>query len=251
MAPQAAQLRQVFLERGEQVINDHVALRTLNLKPIDLATLEPHILAMGYQPLAPYEFPEKKLRAWGYVPPDEALPRIFLSELDCSALSKQVQAILYHLCTQVEAARVQEINVFWAGRLWAPISWTDYQTLLNESEYAAWVAALGLRPNHFTISVNHLQQTPTLENVLEVVEAQGLQLNQSGGRIKGSPTVLLEQASTLADRMPVMFAGGEVHEIPTCYYEFARRYPDVDGKLYQGFVAASADRIFESTNVNH
>lgn len=250
MAPQAAQLRRVFCDRGEQVVNDHVALRTFNLEPIHLAALEPHILALGYRRFAPYEFPEKKLRAWGYIPPDGSLPRIFFSELECSALSATVQQILHQLCAQIEPRRVREINIFWAGRLWAPISWADYQTLLNESEYAAWVAALGLRPNHFTISVNHLTQTPTLASVLEVVEAQGIPLNNSGGRIKGSPSVLLEQASTLAEHMPIQFADGEVHEIPTCYYEFARRYPTFEGKLYQGFVAASADRIFESTNVN-
>ena len=51
-----------------------------------------------------------------------------------------------------------------------------------------------------------------------------------------------------ADRMPVEFANGVVEEIPTCYYEFALRYPDAEGKPYQGFVAASADKIFESTN---
>jgi hypothetical protein len=37
-------------------------------------------------------------------------------------------------------------------------------------------------------------------------------------------------------------------EIPGCYYEFAKRYPDADGKLYSGFIAKSADKIFESTD---
>ena len=36
--------------------------------------------------------------------------------------------------------------------------------------------------------------------------------------------------------------------IPCCYYEFARRYPLPNGNLFQGFVAKSADKIFESTN---
>ena len=38
-----------------------------------------------------------------------------------------------------------------------------------------------------------------------------------------------------------------MEEIPSCYYEFALRYPK-DGELFQGFVAASADKIFESTH---
>ena len=64
--------------------------------------------------------------------------------------------------------------------------------------------------------------------------------------------MLLEQSSTIADRVPWRFADGSVREIPSCYYEFALRHPDPDtGELYQGFVAASADRIFESTDTRH
>ena len=46
----------------------------------------------------------------------------------------------------------------------------------------------------------------------------------------------------------VRFNQGEF-EIPNSYYEFAKRYPSEEGKLFQGFVAASADKIFESTDV--
>jgi len=38
------------------------------------------------------------------------------------------------------------------------------------------------------------------------------------------------------------------HTIPGCFYEFAKRYPQSNGSLYQGFIAASADKIFESTD---
>jgi hypothetical protein len=59
--------------------------------------------------------------------------------------------------------------------------------------------------------------------------------------------VFLEQSSTLANNIEVKFDDG-VLTIPACYYEFARRYPLKTGELYQGFVAASADKIFESTS---
>ncbi len=58
---------------------------------------------------------------------------------------------------------------------------------------------------------------------------------------------LLEQSSTMANTVTVELSDGPL-EVPGCYYEFARRYPDADGVLYEGFIAASADRIFESTN---
>jgi hypothetical protein len=76
---------------------------------------------------------------------------------------------------------------------------------------------------------------------------QGLRMNAAGGLIKGSPAELLEQSSTLADEVDVDFADGTAR-IPSCYYELARRHPDASGRLFQGFIARSADRLFESTN---
>jgi len=51
----------------------------------------------------------------------------------------------------------------------------------------------------------------------------------------------------MADKAEVAFSDG-VRAIPSCFYEFALRYPQADGVLYPGFVEASADKIFESTN---
>jgi Domain of unknown function (DUF1338) len=248
MTPQAARIKAAFEGRGERVVNDHVAFRTLALEPIRLAALEPHLLAIGYEPYEPYDFKEKKLSAYGYLHPDPERPRVFLSELRVHELSAASARILEGLAAQVDPARVADPSVLWAGQLWEPVSWSDYQTLQDESEYAAWVASIGIRPNHFTIGINFLQHTTDVEGVLQVVEGLGYKVNSSGGRVKGTPAELLEQGSTLADKMPITFAGGEVHDVPTCYYEFAKRYPTESGQLYPGFIAASADKIFESTN---
>ncbi|NDV62962.1 DUF1338 domain-containing protein [Puniceicoccales bacterium CK1056] len=248
MAPRAAKIKQLFEEQGETVLNDHVAFRTFGLDPIGLKTLEKPILALGYERFAPYRFEAKKLNAMGYLHPKPEYPRIFLSELEVEALSPKAQSIIQALVGQIDATVVENDDILWAGPLWSPVAYTDYEQLLEESEYAAWVAALGLHANHFTIAVNHLEKTPSLEAVLDFVESAGYAINESGGRVKGSPDVLLEQGSTLADRMEVNFADGIKRSIPTCYYEFARRYKGPDGALYNGFVAASADKIFESTN---
>jgi hypothetical protein len=248
MAPKAAMIKDLFEKQGETVMNDHVAFRTYGMSPIGLITLEKPILALGYKQFAPYRFESKKLNAVGYLHPKAEYPRIFLSELEVEALSEDAQSIIRRLVDQIDPSVVNNDDILWSGPLWSPVSQKDYQTLLKESEYAAWVAALGIRPNHFTIAVNHLKKTPSMEQVLDFVEAQGYAINESGGRVKGSPDVLLEQGSTMADKMEVEFADGIKQRIPTCYYEFARRYPTPDGTLYNGFVAASADKIFESTN---
>ena len=51
----------------------------------------------------------------------------------------------------------------------------------------------------------------------------------------------------MADQTVVRFADGAEGQVPTCYYEFAKRYRDRNGVLFQGFVPTSADRLFEST----
>jgi len=248
LAPSALKIHRQLEESGEQVKNDHVAFRTFNLHPVSLEDLEPFILSMGYARFEPYEFPEKMLRAWSYLPPTADLPRIFFSELVCEKLSPAVRNLIDGLTGQIEPGLIRSPEVFYSGILWDRISLADYETLLNESEYAAWVASIGLRANHFTVAVQELRRYNTLPSIIKFVQDMNITVSEQGGAIKGGPDECLEQASTMADRMPIDFADGKTKLIPTCYYEFARRYPQIDGTLYQGFVAASANKIFESTN---
>jgi len=251
MTPQAEAIANALKSRGEQVLNDHVAFRTFNIGPIRLQDLEPYILDMGYTRYEPYKFPAKKLDAYGYIPPSADLPRIFLSELRVEELSDKAQAIVRRLVDQIDPSAIQDASVFWRGPLWEVPSYEEYQELADESEYAAWLSVIGLRCNHFTINVNALNQINGIEEMNALVEELGFKVNESGGRVKGSPAVLLEQGSTKASVMPFTFKGGEVHDVSTCYYEFAKRYHDDEGNLYQGFVAASADKIFESTDMRN
>jgi hypothetical protein len=109
------------------------------------------------------------------------------------------------------------------------------------------VAAFGFRPNHFTVLVNRLRTFQGLEALNAFLKENNYSLNSAGGEIKGTPGERLEQSSTVAEAVKVAFADGEL-SVPSVYYEFARRYPLPDGRLYQGFIAKSADKIFESTD---
>lgn len=245
IAPQAAAIRELLLSRGETVDNDHVAFRTFDLSPVGIEALEPLITALGYRLLDEYAFSDKHLRARAYT--CAGSPRIFLSELLTSELSAWAREQVSKLVEQVPSDFVQGPEVFWAGRPWAPLAYVDYQRLSDESEYAGWLAALGFHANHFTVSINALRELTDVQSVLRFVEEAGYRVNEAGGRVKGSAAVLLEQGSTLADRVAVPFRDGP-EVVPTCYYEFALRHLDQDGRLYEGFVPKSADRIFESTH---
>jgi hypothetical protein len=119
--------------------------------------------------------------------------------------------------------------------------------LREESEYAAWFYVFGFRANHFTVSVNALKKYDTILKVNQLLKENGFLLNSSGGEVKGTMNDYLQQSSTMADIIPVDFEEGTFN-IPSCYYEFAQRYTLPNGKLFSGFVAQSADKIFESTD---
>ena len=247
ITPQAERIHALFSAYGP-VRNDHVAFRTLRYGPYGISELEPRLLSLGYVRDQNYHFPEKKLEAWSYTHRDAEQPLIFLSELLLDQLPANARDALLAAVHTGEEALPPGAEAFMAGRCWAPPPFDVYQALAKESEYAAWLLAWGFRANHFTVSINHLPRFASLQEVTEFLINEGFVLNTSGGVIKGSPDVLLEQASTLADIYTAEFANGERHGIPSCYYEFALRYPDKAGNLYQGFVAASADKIFESTH---
>ena len=127
------------------------------------------------------------------------------------------------------------------------ISWDDYRQARAESDYAAWLCVMGFCAHHFAVYVNRLETNDCLDEVIELIQSLGIPLDESGGLIKGNALVGLQQASTLPDRLEVAFADGTIHSVDTCFYEFALRYPDERGNLYQGFAAGSADDIPELT----
>ncbi len=230
----------------DDVINDHIALRTFNHEKIGLEKLAAHFLAIGYKECGEYHFEAKKLYAKHYEHPDTTQPKVFISELLVEKCSEELQTIVNDMVANIDADAVSADDFLYSGPHWQ-VSSDTYKKLLSESEYAAWMSAWGYRANHFTVSINELAKFDNIEDVNHALKEAGFALNTSGGEIKGSPEVLLEQSSTLADDYAVEFSNGTM-SVPSCFYEFALRYNKPDGKLYTGFVAASADKIFESTN---
>lgn len=244
--PQAERIHRLLAERGEHVQNDHVALRTFGLPGIGMDVIARPFEALGWQPREHYTFPDKKLFARYWQHPDRALPKVFISELRVYELSASSSQIIESLVSELPDGFAERADVPYAGRPWR-VRKAEYDSLLAESEYAAWVAAFGFRVNHFTVSVNALSTFPDLLSLNAFLVDHGFTLNESGGAIKGTPADLLEQSSTRADSIAVKFSDAEAR-IPSCYYEFARRYAGPDGQLFEGFVPTSADKIFESTD---
>ena len=248
ITPQALAIQHLFTSEGEVLVNDHIAFRTFADCEISINFLEKEIFALGYEYLDSYHFAKKKLAARCYVHP-ESPTKIFISELLWQELSQTAQRILENIIAQANSsAAAPSGSRLSCGRLWDLPSYADYLTLLNESEYAAWLSVWGIRANHFTLFVNYFRKYPQLAQVVALLQKHGYRLNMAGGVIKGSPKQLLIQAATMADKQSVDFKDAGKQQISSCYFEFAQRFQKKDGQLYQGFVSDSADKIFESTN---
>ncbi len=249
ITPSAEKIQHLFSTNGEEIVNDHIALRTYNDPRVNISVLEKPFLAVGYEAVGEYVFVEKKLFAQHYQhKTDLSAPKIFISELKLEECSELIQTSVKAILDSCDQEVFEDEELILRGRVWNSLNYELYDKLRAESEYAAWMYVYGFCANHFTVNVNALKDFDTLEQVNDFLEEKGFVLNSSGGKIKGTPAQLLEQSSTLGDKRKTLFNEG-IYEIPSCYYEFALRHKDANGELYHGFIAASADKIFESTDL--
>ncbi len=244
--PLAQKIYDIFKTEGEEIVNDHIALRTFNHPRVTIDVIAKPFIEAGYKYGGDYHFTEKKLYAKHYEHENAAFPKIFISELKLQDFSAELQKTINSLIDQMPKDLEHKFDFTSIGRPWN-VSTATYENLLKESDYAAWLAAFGYRPNHFTVFINKLKKFSDILFLNTYLKEKGIKLNASGGEVKGSKEVLLEQSSTLANNIDVKFDDKTI-SVPACYYEFAKRYAMPNGNLYTGFVAASADKIFESTN---
>ena len=247
--------------------NDHIAFRTMGVPQLGIASFEKIFLHYGYTAKDNYFFENKKVNARWYAPPKEDLPRIFISELIVDDFPEEIQDIIKSYTGEVEKDPVDsldldnaaEVDTFLHSALWRVPTWEHYQKLQAVSEYAAWVIYNRYYLNHYTISVHNLAKGyNTLNEFNAFVTSLGVNLSNAGGYIKQSKDGNLLQSATISEMREATFFNGEKQLIPGSYVEFAERrvlpsYQHLPMKKIkkahrrEGFEAANADKIFEST----
>jgi len=244
----AKRIFNLFTDRGEKVVHDHIALRTFDDPRMNIDVIARIFTENGYEAKGNYEFKVKKLRGKHFEhKSDPKAPKVFISELLTDQFSDFLQNTIRGYLNSLGDSAYADPDLVYGGSVWGKISFETYNKLREESEYAAWLLVYGYRANHFAVKVNELKKFLTLQEVNEFVKGNGYLMNNVGGEIYGTPAELLEQSATMAEIQPFTFTDG-VHEIPSCFYEFTLRYNRRDGTQYSGFIAANADKIFESTN---
>ena len=273
--PDVKKITNAMIDKGmvasqSDIVNDHVAFRTLGVPSLGISSFEKIFLAHDYHKKDFYYFKSKKINAFWYEPPTDDLPRIFISELNVRELSAPTQKIINKYTDSVTSDPLDTIDfndpnavaTYLQSPLWKLPSLKDYEVLLTESEYAAWVIYNRYYLNHYTISVHDLTDNfNTLEPFNVFLKSIGIHLNSSGGEIKTSEDKLLRQTSSVANKVLATFSNNNTKEIAGSYVEFAERSPLPEfSKLSknqlkrrhrrEGFETGNADRIFESTFIS-
>ncbi|XP_055810123.1 uncharacterized protein LOC129880212 [Solanum dulcamara] len=257
---------------GDQICYDHFAFRTFGVNGHGIDSMSKFFLDFGYERREELRFPAKKLKAFWFSPPKVStsyhgsgvngpLPRIFISELLVDQLSPEAQEIIKKY-TDISHCRKEYASLASAlGSLtWEKPSYSEFQQLARESEYAAWTLVNGYALNHVTISTHRLASNlRSIGNLNQIIEESGFNLNSEGGILKVSPDGLLLQSSTVADSTSFEFSDGITETVPCSYIEFAERlvlpqYKDLPTEKVEefhrrdGFEVGNADKIFESTS---
>jgi len=246
--PGASEIYDLFKLSDPQLLNDHVAFRTFNDPRLNINRMAVPFVENGYEPKGSYLFETKHLQAVHFEhKTDNKAPKVFISQLILEDFSDHLQDTIRAVINASKAEEKEPEELLFSPDIFGEPSFPVYDKLRQESEYAAWLYVYGFRANHFTIFINSLTSLSSIEEVNEFLKRKGFGLNDSGGEIKGSESQLLKQSSTVAEVIDVQFKEG-LKQIPACYYEFAERFKDKQGKLFNGFIAASADKIFQSTD---
>jgi hypothetical protein len=263
-----ALVKKKIVGNQSEIINDHLAFRSFQIKGLGIDNLEKVFLKFGYIKKDKYHFKNKKLDAYWYSPPIPKYPRIFISELIVDDLSPSVRDLI---CKHVEKANIPEISLLnsskslldvFIKKYWDEIDYNIYKSIAEESEYAAWVLQNGFALNHYTISIHNLKSPYNcIKNFMSFLKEIGIVLNDSGSIIKESNDKLLLQCSSISKLIDTKFLNGFLKKVSGSYVEFAERKVLPQFKELQpneilekhrkdGFETASADKIFESSYLN-
>ncbi|HEY1101073.1 MAG TPA: DUF1338 family protein [Myxococcota bacterium] len=215
--------------------NDHIALRTVanDGDGSGIRVFADVFERLGWRRRDPYVFPDVHLRAVYLSQP--GLPRVFISELDPTALPVDAQRALSTLQAPPAPDDVDALAAWFSAPARPDRGAVD--AIGRVSQYAAWLLCFDRRVNHFTAAVDDVaawQQRLIADGVPMKAEIEGDVVPDGGSGLR--------QTATAAAALPVTFADGSVDQRPYAYFEIAERKGGFDG-----FLAQQARQLFDQT----
>lgn len=259
--------------RGEQIVFDHGALRTIDgdtgALPVGYASFARFLEPLGYKVGGIYPLPKLNMTGRAFVHRDmpECIPQFFVSELHISHLDPEAQKASARIfstsadpLTETDQAALNSLVrdgslsiaaaadllkslVSCFDRQHQPPKLEDYEILLRHSPEGGWIATEGNAFNHATTRV------PNVIELAEVLKSEGAPIKPA---VEISQNRRVRQTAFIADKVQRVFLmpDGEeiVREVPGSFYEFISRDIDPEtGKLDLTFDSGNATGIFAVT----
>lgn len=281
-SPHAQLLEGELIRRGETPVLDHYAIITAPSIYCSMESLAEIFASIGYCLQGRDYLPEKQNDFLWMAEEDaqtnaacDVLPQVVLADFRLHELPESTQTILkkyrHHgnpnaishikkLAEQVKKGDAEAattltttLATYLTQRDWPLPSKEDLLKISESNELLAWTLLFGRCPNHFTISVHLLKGFKSLEDFNQfMINDLKLPLNSTGGVIKGSPSIGIEQSSTLGAKITTQTID-ELIEIANSFIEFVWRYPKNANQpgtqwhdYFTGFIANNANKVIES-----
>ncbi len=255
----AQKYAEMVKERGGNVQNDHIALRSFNTdtgaQPAGAAAFARIIEPLGYERKSEYIFEKKKLTAWHWEHaenPDN--PKIFVSQLEVDKLSPETVGLIKEAVKDTPDILDPDNPETFFFRPWEPPKRSTIEKVNEESQYAAWTLLHGNSINHFTAYINkqNVAEWPNIKATVDALREAGVPMKDN---LEGEVGSKLCQSSTQAvsEMCDIAEDDGSIGKIEWsyAYYELAERgfVTDDNGNevLFSGFLGEQATHLFEMT----
>ncbi len=260
------------VRRGERVVHDHGAVRTVlgdtGALPAGERALTRILAPLGYEVADVYPLDRLGMtgRAWRHRDFPETIAQFFVSELHVERFSPRFQESARRvfagshdplpagtLAALDALGKEGELPVETARRILPDLAaafdrhhtvpaLADYERLLEESAEAAWIATEGNAFNHATDRVADVAALSEEELGLGRPMKDRVEVSASGRVLQTA------YRAALVER-PFVETGGALvlRGVPGSFFEFITRHRHADGRLDLGFDTSNAQAIFKMT----
>jgi hypothetical protein len=260
------------VRRGEKVVHDHGAVRTVlgetGALPSGERALTRVLAPLGYEVGEVYPLDRLGMtgRAWRHRDFPQTIAQFFVSELHVDRFSSRFGEAATRVfgasrdpLPEAALAALEELGAVGAlpaetarrilpdlvgafDRAHPVPALADYERLIEESAEAAWIATEGNAFNHATDRVADVAALAEEELALGRPMKDRVEVSASGRVI---------QTAYRAARVERPFVGSAgalvLGSVPGSFFEFITRHRHVDGRLDLGFDTSNAQAIFKMT----
>jgi hypothetical protein len=177
--PDAKRVAKLIIARGDSILNDHIAFRSIDIRSI--LTIFLHLgyaVQMDATTNKPFNFEQKKLTAVWLKHPNPQAPRVFVSQFRFADGSQALQDIVSKYIGvwedpihTLDLNNPDDIHTYLHTAQWPTPTYADYTALQQESEYVAWVLYNKYYLNHFTLTVHALKSFGFASELVSTLQA--------------------------------------------------------------------------------